>query len=153
MDKHLTNTAVHLWSLETLNVVFAFIVSGAHSIDTMETQVSLIQYMYTLCSIFLDYLTLSFLLYRNASISQMQRLFIFSSCHAARQLSLSSQNRWLSHVCQLFCPSTSSPRSWRWELSLHRIQDSSEYIFHCIAAAVNGFCRIKVKQGIAEKCF
>lgn len=139
MDKHLTNRAVHLWSfLETLNVVFAFIVSGAHSID---------KHKYPLYSICIP--AVSKCIY----FSEAMFIYFFLLSCFSTTLSLSPQNRWLSHVSQLFCPSTSSPRSWRWELSPHRIQDSSEYIFHCPAAAVNGFCRIKVKQGIAEKCF
>lgn len=42
------------------------------------------------------------------------------SCRASHQLSLSSPNRQPSPVCPLSCPSTSSPLSWRWELSLQR---------------------------------
>lgn len=63
----------------------------------------------------------------NAFFDAVFLFLLLSFLHAFQHCSLLSQNRWLSHVCPLFCQLTSSPQSWRWELSLHKNFHSSEY--------------------------
>lgn len=84
-------------------------------------------YIYTLCPIFLHYLTLQAPISKGIYFSDATFNWFPSPLLSSPLLPFMLLNRRLSHASQPFCPSTSSPRSWRWELSLQKNQNSSEY--------------------------